>query len=270
MLDNYSAADLRMPEWLWVILHKPGDAPFWKLTVVGADGAPATRELTFGTGYCLIPWLGVMAAGYGFGSLLTLDRGVRRGILFVLGTTLTLIFIRLRLTNVVGDADALRQAGHIFSPLSFDPQPWSKQPRGDLFTVLSFLNCTKYPASLLYILMTLGPAIMALALFDRPLGPLARPLITFGRVPLFYYLLHIPLVHGGAVLLDHIRFGWSPQSFSPPWAVNERTFELAPNYGVSLWAVYLIWIAVVFILYWPCRWWAGVKQRHRHWLLSYL
>ena len=122
-------------------------------------------------------------------------------------------------------------------------------------------------------LMTIGPALMALALFDRPPGLLARPFITFGRVPLFYYLLHVPLIHGGVVLLDHLRFGWSPQSFDGPWAVSAQAVKagmIPEEYGVSLWVVYLIWIAVVLVLYPACRWWAGVKQRHRHWLLSYL
>src|SRR5262249_38746712 len=130
------------------------------------------------------------------------------------------------------------------------------------------LNCTKYPPSLLYLLMTLGPAILALGLFDRPLGPLARPLITFGRVPLFFYLLHIPLIHGSAALLDFVRFGWSPLASGGPWEVTSD--KVPANYGVSLPVVYMIWIAVLLVLYLPCRWFAAVKCRRRDTWLSYL
>jgi len=192
----------------------------------------------------------VMAAGYGFGTVMLLDRATRRRRMFLLGMALTLGFIGLRAANVYGD-----------------PRPWSEQS-SSLWTFLSFLNCTKYPPSLLFLLMTLGPAILALAAFDRPLGSLAKPFITFGRVPLFYYLLHIPLIHGGAVLLDFARFGWSPQATGGPWEV--RPGEIPDSYGVSLPVVYLIWIGVVIVLYWPCRWFAAVKQRRRDVWLSYL
>ncbi len=116
--------------------------------------------------------------------------------------------------------------------------------------------------------MTLGPAIFALGLFDRPLGALAQPIITFGRVPLFYYLLHIPLIHGAAVLCDYLRFGWSPLAFAGPWDVDPET--IPESYGLSLPLVYLVWIGVVVLLYWPCRWFAGVKARHPGGWLSYL
>jgi uncharacterized membrane protein len=194
--------------------------------------------------------MGVMAAGYGFGTLMQLDRETRRRRLFLLGADLILAFIILRATNLYGD-----------------PRPWAEQA-SPLWTVLSFLNCTKYPPSLLFLLMTLGPAILFLALFDRPLGPWARPVITFGRVPLFFYLLHIPLIHGGAVLLDYLRFGWSPQAGAGPWEVQAA--KVPPSYGVSLPTVYLIWIAVLVILYLPCRWFAEVKRRRRDAWLSYL
>ena len=237
VLDGLTADQVRLPGWLWVILHSPGDAP-----VAGG--------FTFGTGYCLVPWAGVMAAGYGFGALLRADRAVRRRRLFRLGAALTLCFIILRATNVYGD-----------------PQPWVRQPSA-LWTSLSFLNCTKYPPSLLYLLMTLGPAILALAFFDRPPGPLARPVVTFGRVPLFFYLLHIPLIHGAAVLCDWLRFGWSPLAASGPWEVRREA--VPETYGLSLPMVYLVWAGVVLVLYPPCRWFAGVKRRRRGAWLSYL
>jgi uncharacterized membrane protein len=236
LLDNLTAAEVYLPEWLWVILHSPGRAVM-------------AEDLTLDTGYCLLPWIGVMAAGYGFGTLYQLDRAVRRRWLFLLGAGLTVAFVLLRLANVYGD-----------------PRPWAEQASLE-WTIFSFLNCTKYPASLLYLLMTLGPAILFLAVFDRPLGPLARPIVTFGRVPLFFYLLHIPLIHGAAVLLDYVRFGWSPLATHIPWDL--RPGEVPEGYGVSLPMVYLIWIGVVVVLYLPCRWFAEVKRRRRDAWLSY-
>lgn len=256
LLDGLTAAQVGLPECLWVILHSPGDA-----VVVAGNGA--TEDITFGTGYCLIPWMGVMAAGYGFGALFQYPRPERRRRLFFLGAALTLLFIELRAANIYGD-----------------PKAWAAQS-SDMWTFFSFLNCTKYPASLLYILMTLGPAILALAIFDldwsRGSGEAgatrgasrlhwSRPILIFGRVPLFFYLLHIPLIHGGAVLLDYLRFGWSPLANNGPWFKPE---DIPQGYGVSLPVVYLIWIGVLLVLYLPCRWFAGVKQRRRDAWLSY-
>jgi uncharacterized membrane protein len=236
-LDGLGADEVGLPAWLWVVLHSPGEAP-------------VLEGVTLGTGYCLVPWMGVMAAGYGFGTQLLLAPGVRRRRLLAIGIALTLAFILLRLANGYGD-----------------PRPWAEQP-SPLFTFLSFLNCTKYPPSLLYLLMTLGPALLALAFFDRPLGPLARPLVTFGRVPLFFYLLHIPLIHGMAALCDWMRFGWSPQAAAGPWEV--RPGEVPEDYGLSLPLVYLLWVGVLVVLYPACRWFAGVKRRRRAAWLSYL
>jgi uncharacterized membrane protein len=246
MLDGFTAQMIHLPGWLWMILHSPGDE---RLIGPFTFGERVIGPFTFGTGYCVIPWMGVMAAGYGLGTILLQDRAARRRQLAELGVALILAFVVVRASNVYGD-----------------PRPWSREP-SLVFTVLSFLNCTKYPPSLLYLLMTLGPAILLLAIFDRPLGAWAKPIITFGRVPLFFYLLHIPLIHGGAVLCDYIRFGWSPMATDGPWAVKPD--QVPANYGVSLPMVYLVWIAVVLILYPPCRWFAGVKRRRRDAWLSY-
>jgi uncharacterized membrane protein len=190
-----------------------------------------------------------MAVGYGFGALLQLPRAARRRLVFLLGAGVTVAFVLLRAWNRYGD-----------------PRPW--EPQADpLRTVLSVLNCTKYPASLLYLLMTLGPALLALAAFDRPLGPVGRRVVVFGRVPFFFYLLHIPLIHGGAVLHDLVRFHRSPLANNGPWF---RPEDVPPDYGVGLPTVYLVWVGVVLILYPPCRWFARLKRRSSNRWLSYV
>ncbi|HEX3149466.1 MAG TPA: heparan-alpha-glucosaminide N-acetyltransferase domain-containing protein [Gemmataceae bacterium] len=131
LLDGLTADKVHLPEVLWTILHRPGDAPIF-------------GEYTFGTGYCLIPWVGVMAAGYGFGSIMVMERAARRRRLFLLGGLLIFGFIVVRGANVYGD-----------------PRPWEIYST-PLWTLMSFLNCRKYPASLDYLLMTIGPAILAL------------------------------------------------------------------------------------------------------------
>src|SRR5262249_23477524 len=139
-----------------------------------------------------------------------------------------------------------------------DSRPWSTQ-KDEGFTVLSFLNCQKYPPSVLFLLMTLGPAITALALFDRELGPIGKFFVVFGRVPLFYYLLHIPLIHGLMVAVDYWRYGYSPFASEGPWTM--RPDKVPAGYGVDLATVYLIWVGVVLFLFPLCWWFAGVKRR---------
>ena len=201
----------------------------------------------FGVSYPLIPWIGVMAAGYSFGALLQGDRGPRRRLLIGLGAAMTLAFVALRGANRYGD-----------------PHPWSSQG-SVLFTLLSFVRCEKYPPSLLYLLMTLGPLIAALGALDRDLGPIGRPLLVLGRVPLFYYLLHLPLIHALAVGYALAQYGRADWLFrGPPFA------GLPAGYGHSVPVVYLVWAGVVLILYPACRWFAVIKARHRRGWLSYL
>lgn len=224
--------------WLWKVLHTNG----------AISPAPG---YTFVVNYPLVPWVGVMAAGYGLGALLLRERGERRRLLFRLGAALTAAFVVLRAANVYGD-----------------PRPWAAQ--GDwVLTVLSFLNCEKYPPSLLFLLMTLGPSLVALAWFDRDPGPRARPFVVFGRVPLFYYLLHFPLIHLVALALSYARYGQGPWLFTgPPWGPGlMRAFP--EGYGYGLGVVYAVWVAVVLLLYPLCRWFAGVKRRRRDAWLSY-
>jgi uncharacterized membrane protein len=198
-------------------------------------------------GYALLPWFGVMALGYGFGAIWLLEGRRRRHLLMGLGLTLTLLFVGLRYSNWYGD-----------------PSPRTTQ-KSTLFTVFSFLDCDKYPPSLLYDLMTLGPAILALGVFDRPLGSRSRPLVIFGRVPLFFYLLHVPLIHLLAVGFAWVRYGDAAFMFENPLFVKWRE-----GYGYGLPVVYLLTALVVAALYPPCWWLAGLKRRHPEGWLSYL
>jgi uncharacterized membrane protein len=223
---------------VWHVLHVPG-----LIFPLGQHGPPVLVL------YPLIPWIGVMAAGYSFGSLYRLDPRARRSILLRLGAALTLSFIVLRAVNVYGD-----------------PAHWA--PRDTLTkTVLSFLAVSKYPPSLLFLLMTIGPALLFLAWADgRVPGAVSRFFITFGRVPLFFYLLQWITAHGLALLLSVIvgkptEYFFSNLAVSPP---------PPPGTGFGLPTVYALWIFGVLLLYPLCRWYAGVKARRRDWWLSYL
>jgi uncharacterized membrane protein len=202
--------------------------------------------------YPLVPWIGVMAAGYAFGVVYDLPAERRRRMLVAGGAALTAAFVLLRATNLYGD-----------------PSAWSPQPSA-LFTVFSFLNTTKYPPSLLFLLMTLGPALLALAWFESarvPARPGARALTLVGRVPLFYYLLQWPLAHGTAVLLSAVAgkdIGYLFQGI-PGFYTNAP-----PDAGFPLWVVYVCWAGVVGVLFLLCRWYADVKRRHPASLLRYL
>ncbi|MDQ3515561.1 MAG: heparan-alpha-glucosaminide N-acetyltransferase domain-containing protein [Gemmatimonadota bacterium] len=218
---------------LWMVLHQQGAFP------VAGFPSPVVYVL-----YPLIPWIGVMAAGYAFGAVYELDPARRKAILFRLGFAATAAFIVVRALNVYGD-----------------PSRWSVQKSG-LFTVLSFLNVTKYPPSLLFLLMTLGPALIALWLFERPVrNAIARALITFGRVPMFFYVLQWYTAHLMGVLL-HVAAGKPLYSPGPGPA--------PANFGFGLGVTYAAWIAGTLLLYPLCRWFAGVKARRRDWWLSYL
>jgi hypothetical protein len=224
--------------------------------------------------YPLIPWIGVMAAGYGFGTFFLLERPERRRWFLVIGISLTLAFVVIRSSRGYGDRDKWpvanekgEQAWRQQIESMHRPVP-PRQMSDAEFAVSSFLNCTKYPPSLLYLLMTLGPAIASLAFFDREPGPVGRFFIVFGRVPLFYYLLHLPLIHALMVLCDLLRYDKSPYADESFWGMDPA--KLPPGYGYGLPIVYLVWIAVVLMLYPLCKWYGDFKRRHRSAWLSYL
>jgi uncharacterized membrane protein len=200
--------------------------------------------------YSLVPWIGVMAAGYGFGALFRLEPARRRRLFIRVGAAAVVLFIALRLLNVYGDP----------SPWQSDASAWQ--------TVRSFLNTTKYPASLLFLLMTLGPAILLLPFLDAAANPIARGLAVFGRVPMFYYLLHIPLIHLLAIGVSLARTG-----AVEPWLFQNHPMRVGPppdGYRWSLWLLYLVTAVAVAILYAACRWYARVKRESPNALLRYL
>jgi uncharacterized membrane protein len=224
--------------WLWQILHVQGLLRLSDPTVIVA--------------YPLVPWMGVMAAGFCFGRVYQLPPERRRAVIFSVGLVLTAAFVVLRAINVYGD-----------------PRPWSPQDDA-VFTVLFFVNTTKYPASLAFVLMTLGPAMLFLAWADRSRLGDRSPLLVFGRVPLFYFLVHIPLIHAMAVALTWLEYGAAPFLFTPPPTLGTPRTVFPPDYGWDLWAVYAVWAAAVVALYPLCLWFMRMKARRRDWWVSYL
>ncbi len=231
LFDGVRPEELGALGGLWNVLHGGGYV----------DLAAGTRLVVY---YPLIPWIGVMAAGYGLGLLLQREPEARKKWLVGIGAASTLLFVLLRAVNAYGD-----------------PSPWSAQTSG-LLTFLSFLNCTKYPASLLFLLMTLGPAIALFPVWEKGLGRVGRYLLIYGRVPLFFFVVHLALLHLSVWVHGFARYGGQmTQVFAA---------GLPLGYGYSLPVVYAIWLAALVALYPVCRWYAGVKQRSRSRWLSYL
>ena len=227
-------------KWLWVILHDSSDN---NVFIHLGHGFRLMAP------YKIIPWCGVMAVGYAMGPIWRMERARRRKILVLIGCLTNLVFVVIRDINRYGD-----------------PEPWVVRPGGMIWTYLSYFNCEKYPPSLDYLLMTLGPAFIALALFDREPGPIARRVTVFGRVPLFFYVLHLPLIHGLACVASYLSYREVLL-----WLRSPPQFAAGPfSYGYSLPFVYCTWILVLLMLYLPCIWFAEEKRRDRSGWLSYL
>jgi uncharacterized membrane protein len=222
---------------LWSILHSPN-------VIVNHPGR-VVRVI-----YVLIPWVGVTAAGYGLGQIYSWPSARRKAFLLPLGAGLSATFVVLRGINVYGD-----------------PLRWSTQ-KSAAFTALSFLNTTKYPPSLLYLLMTLGPALLFLWAIDARTPQWLRPALTVGKVPMFYYLLHIPLIHVLAIAVCYARYGQVHWMFESP-TLRQFPITPPPGWGYSLPIVYLVWGVVVITLYPFCRWFADLKRRRSDAWLSY-
>jgi uncharacterized membrane protein len=238
LLDGIPATTFGSLAPLWSVLHAPG---------VLVNAPP---HLVF-VAYPLVPWLGVTALGYVLGQVYGWGADRRRNFLLRLGIGLSVGFVLLRLLNVYGD-----------------PVAWSVQ-KSPLWTLLSFLNTNKYPPSLLFLLMTLGPALLLLRALDNGPPRWLHPALTIGKVPLFFYVLHFYLIHLLAVLASYVRFGSVSGMFRSP-DLGHFPFTAPPGWAASLPAIYLLWAFVVVILYPCCRWYAGVKRRRKDWWLSYL
>jgi uncharacterized membrane protein len=216
---------------LWVFFHIPG-----RLTIGTWD---------FLVIYPLIPWIGVMALGYAIGPYFVGENPERPHRLLQIGVLLTLTFVVLRLTNLYGD-----------------PVKWNVS-QNMVETLISFLNVTKYPVSLQFLLMTLGPALMLLGYFERVSGGLAQKLVTIGHVSFFFYVVHFYLIHSSAVLIG-LWQGLCVRDMAVFFLYYPAKF------GLSLAGVYVVWGMVILTIYPACVWFAGVKARRRDWWLSYL
>jgi uncharacterized membrane protein len=223
---------------IWTILHSPN-------FLVARPGH------TVFLAYPLIPWIGVTAVGYGLGQIYAWEPERRRKLLLRLGAGLSIGFVFLRAVNLYGD-----------------PTRWTVQPT-PVYTALSFLNTTKYPPSLLFLLMTLGPALLLLWAVDGRTPHLLRPALTIGKVPLFYYLLHFALIHLIAVVVCFARYAQIHSMFESP-DLGSYPITQPPGWGLTLPFVYLVWLFVVVVMYPLCRWYVALKQRSSNPWLSYL
>jgi uncharacterized membrane protein len=231
----------------------------WKIFYVGFFAGP----VQFGPHgpnlmvlYSIIPWIGVMAAGYAFGKIVTLEPAQRRRLCLAIGLSAIGLFLVLRGFNLYGD-----------------PRPWHGATQGrngmpPMPALFSFLNTTKYPASLCFLLMTLGPIITLMPLVEGLSGGIARRVNLFGRVPFFYYMLHIPLIHALALVVSKIRLG-----FVSPWLFTNHPMgnpEPPEGYVWSLPLLYLVWGIAIVLLYFSCRWFAERKATRDDRWLKYL
>jgi uncharacterized membrane protein len=238
MIASHNLLDsVRFSNLPWSILHAPNPI------------LASPQHVVFAA-YPLIPWVGVTAAGYGLGQIYSWTSDRRKAFLLRLGIGLTAGFLVLRSINIYGD-----------------PLRWTTQ-KSAVFTVLSFLNTNKYPPSLLFLLMTLGPAMLFLWAVDGGTPRFLRPALVFGKVPMFYFLLHFPLIHLVAVIVCYARYGSAHWMFESP-SLGRYPFTPPPGWGFSLPIVYLVWAFVVLALYPVCRWFAELKQRRGDAWLSY-
>lgn len=231
----------------------------WKIFYVGFFAGP----IEFGANgpsltvlYSIIPWIGVMAAGYAFGKILTMDPAKRNRLCLSIGLFAIALFLLLRGFNLYGD-----------------PRPWHAATQGrngmpPMPALFSFLNTAKYPASLDFLLMTLGPIIALIPLLEGLHGAIAQRITIFGRVPFFFYMLHIPLIHALALVVSKIRLG-----FVSPWLFTNHPMgnpEPPDGYVWSLPLLYLVWAIAIALLYFPCQWFAELKSKRSDWWLKYL
>jgi uncharacterized membrane protein len=209
---------------------------------------PLFSNRIFLMAYPPVPWLGIMLVGFASGKLFELPANNRKRIFLQIGAGALLLFVLLRLLNIYGD-----------------PAPWSSQ-KTTLFTFLSFMNITKYPPSLIFCLITLGIMFLLLTVAEQAENPITRIANIYGKVPLFYFILHFYTIHILLMILLFFQgFHWADLNFASGSFGRPKA---APS-GVLLWAVYFIWISVVAALYKPCAWFARYKAGHKDWWLKY-
>lgn len=196
--------------------------------------------------YAVLPWTGIMLVGYATGQLYdkNFDSEKRRKILRISGMVAIVLFIGLRLINHYGD-----------------PAPWAVQ-RNAAHTLLSFLNASKQPPSLLYVLMTIGPVLIFLSFAEKMKGWAAAVCEVYGNVPYFYFILHFSLIRVINIFLILAQ--------GIPMRSTELLVWQAPGFGYPLWVVYLFWLLVVIMMYFPCKWYGYYKRTHKKWWLSYV
>jgi uncharacterized membrane protein len=246
LFDRVKPAQLGHFDWLWAILHRKG-------------GLPHTHYFIL---FPLVPLLGVMAVGYVFGKLFDKPAEQRSRIMLVLGSIATVAFILLRAFNAYGNP-AAGVAGN-------SPGEWHIQ-KTLAMSIVSFLDTEKYPPSLQYLLMTLGPALILFSLVERASSSKrfqqwSKPLVIFGRVPLLFYILHLYAIHFAAIVLA--KFFHQPVEWL--WKGGFWMNEVPDGYGHSLPLIYLTWCVLLVMLYFPCAWFAEYRRRHKKWWLSYL
>ncbi|MEJ7627408.1 MAG: heparan-alpha-glucosaminide N-acetyltransferase domain-containing protein [Ferruginibacter sp.] len=214
--------------------------------------APAALPMPGGifvVGYPPIPWLGIMLAGFAAGKLFERDQTGRKRIFILIGTAAVLLFVMIRFINIYGDS-----------------QPWSAQ-KTSLLTFLSFMNVSKYPPSLVFCLITLGIMFLMLSLSEGLKSKLVNVVSVYGKVPLFYFLVHFFVIHLIMLVIMLLQgFSWSQLDFAS--GSFGRPKDVVS--GLSLFNIYILWIAIVVALYFPCKWYGQYKQTHNKGWLKYL
>ncbi len=234
LLDPITPESFGAYAWAWNLIHSAGNFYIGEVEV---------RVI-----YPFVPWIGVMAAGYLFGPITKMPRVIRKKIFLLTGLSLFIFALLLRYTNFYGDL-----------------VPWSYYETFEQ-TFMSFLNFTKYPASLIYLSIFIGIAMILMSLFDRDLGSWSNPLKDFGQAPFFFYIIHLPIFHLAGIILAYIVFGEAGWLFGASLGNSPEGF----SYGSDLLPTYVAWILVSVALYYPSRWFAQLKTKRKDWWLSYL
>lgn len=210
---------------------------------------PLTAKTVLIMGYPPVPWVGILLTGFGFGTLFNLPKPERTSTFLKIGLISIALFFVLRFINIYGD-----------------PAPWSAQ-KSSLFTVLSFINITKYPPSLIFCLLTLGGMFLILAMAERIENRFTNIISVYGKTPMFFYLIHWYLIHPLLIIILFIQgFSWPEMDFASGNFGRPKGVES----GLNLWTVYLVWITVVCALYFACRAYGKHKASHKNWWLKYI